>query len=343
MRGLTINGLHTGNDLDMVMHTYKYTRPTPKTSTVSVPGASKVLDFTECFGDVPYNNGAISAEFEAERSWDDFIALKNELVNRFHGRIVQIVSDDTTDYYYRGRAQLDGTWSPDRGCGVITLAVDCEPFQLKKFITEVSYVVGTQNSVNICPPFALWNDSTDFKKIDAERCELYSNVLIFSPYIPVTGGSTVNVSFEENSRFDLIEYNSAKTQVAYTSERTESSMRKTVEIDTRYIRVRMSPFMADTYPVTYSKPFVYLGTSKKEYSRYNNGKLIYVDNARMRTTPRITVTETTSLIFGNNTASISRGTFVVPGFNLGEGCNLFEVDSATNGKTIKLTYQEGML
>lgn len=56
MVGIKLNNKHTFNDLEWNLKSHSIGTPSPKTYTVKVEGSDGVLDLTEFFGDVKFNN-----------------------------------------------------------------------------------------------------------------------------------------------------------------------------------------------------------------------------------------------------------------------------------------------
>ena len=80
---------------------------------------------------------------------------------------------------------------------------------------------------------------------------------------------------------------------------------------------------------------------KTKYSRAINGETtIYIDNESIEAVPTITVTAETRVTFNGVTTNLSAGTYIVEGFALQTGINIFTV-SGTGEITIE--YQEGAI
>lgn len=104
--------------------------PSPKTSTIPVPGSDVTLDFTEAFGGVHYNNRTITLVFLSLQPWSDQMAQDSTVKNALHGRKMNIVFSDDDDYYYVGRINV-GDWEFYRGAGRVVITIDAEPYKLK--------------------------------------------------------------------------------------------------------------------------------------------------------------------------------------------------------------------
>ena len=114
--------------------------PTVKESTVEVEGGDGVLDYTEYFGDVKYSNRQLRFEFESLVPQSQFPELYSAVLDALHGKKVQIVLDEDSDFYYVGRLSVSD-FTNNRGIGSIKVDCDCDPYKYKKNATTVSKAV----------------------------------------------------------------------------------------------------------------------------------------------------------------------------------------------------------
>lgn len=114
--------------------------PTVKESTVEVEGGDGVLDYTEYFGDVKYSSRQLRFEFESLVPQSQFPELYSAVLDALHGKKVQIVLDEDSDFYYVGRLSVSD-FTNNRGIGSIKIDCDCDPYKYKKNATTVSKAV----------------------------------------------------------------------------------------------------------------------------------------------------------------------------------------------------------
>ena len=110
--------------------------PAVKTAIVEIEGGDGVLDYTEYFGDVKYNNRQLNFEFESIVPQSQFPELYSAILDALHGKKVQIVLDEDPDFYYVGRLEVSD-FANERGIGSIKIDCDCEPYKYKKNKTIV--------------------------------------------------------------------------------------------------------------------------------------------------------------------------------------------------------------
>lgn len=137
MNGVTFGEYHSYNDLSLYLNSKSISAPTVKTSTVEIEGGDGVLDLTEYFGRVNYDNRTLSFEFTYIGEPSEFMTVFSALQNKLHGKKMRITLDDDPDYYYKGRVTLSA-WKADKTTGTITVDVDAEPYKYKQNKTSVT-------------------------------------------------------------------------------------------------------------------------------------------------------------------------------------------------------------
>ncbi len=142
MHGVTFGNLHSYDDLSLILSSKKIKAPEPKTETVDIPGGDGVLDFTEFFGDVHYNNRKLSFDFSYIGARSTFMDKFSEVQSALHGRKLKVTLDGDPGYYYVGRCTVD-EWKTDKSIGKITVDVDCEPYKYKQGATTVALTAAT--------------------------------------------------------------------------------------------------------------------------------------------------------------------------------------------------------
>ena len=139
MRGVTLImdgvSVHTGEDLDLVQELKTIGNPTIQSYHVQVPGRNGLLNLTKGLtGNVAYNNRTIQLQYFASGTREELIELLNT-INRYHGETIQIVDDDTPDYYYEGECSVSFALKPNYV--TISLALDAQPFALRRELTTL--------------------------------------------------------------------------------------------------------------------------------------------------------------------------------------------------------------
>lgn len=146
MKGVKFGSLHSYTEWGLILSEKEIQAPKAKTMTVDIAGGDGVLDYTEYFGGVKYENRPMSFKFAKMNIVpDEFLALFSVVQNALHGQKMKIVLDDDPDNYYFGRISVS-EWKANKRVGEIVIDVDAEPYKYSD--VEVFQVVsGTQNIV----------------------------------------------------------------------------------------------------------------------------------------------------------------------------------------------------
>lgn len=141
MKGVSFGGLHSFYEWGLILSEKEIEPPKPKTKTVDVDGADGVLDYTEAFGDVKYQNRQLTFKFyKASIVPDGFLALFSLVQNTIHGKTMQVILDDDPANYYFGRVTIN-EWKSNKRLGEISIEVDADPYKYKVDETVVTRAV----------------------------------------------------------------------------------------------------------------------------------------------------------------------------------------------------------
>lgn len=138
MKGVSFGNYHSYDSWGLILSSKEIQSPAPKTNHVEVEGGDGVLDYTEYFGDVKYNNRTLSFTFTAWKdSQADFLTLYSDIHNAIHGKKMKVILDDDSEFYYFGRVRVN-EWKMNKKIQEITIEVDAEPYKMKNALTSVS-------------------------------------------------------------------------------------------------------------------------------------------------------------------------------------------------------------
>ena len=102
MNGITFGGFHSYRDFSLILAQKTIGTPSPKTEVIDIPGGDGVLDLTEFFGEIKYNNRNLSFEFSSVVIPEDFMSLFSMVQNALHGKKMKITLDDDPGWFYMG-------------------------------------------------------------------------------------------------------------------------------------------------------------------------------------------------------------------------------------------------
>ena len=147
MKGVKFGEFHSWNDFSLILSSKTIGTPSPKTETIDIPGGDGVLDLTEFFGEVKYENRPLSFEFSTIVPQDEFMDLYSKVQNALHGQKMQIILDDDPEWFYLGRIEVS-EWKADKSVGKFTIDCDCEPYKTRLGDTVIYQMVsGTEETV----------------------------------------------------------------------------------------------------------------------------------------------------------------------------------------------------
>lgn len=148
MKGITFGNLHSYYNLNLILNSKEIGSPEAKVEAIEIPGGHGVLDFTEFFGDVKYNNRTLTFEFSTIVPQSQFMALFSEVQNALHGKKMKIILDTDPEWFYFGRINVS-EWRADKRIGLLTIECDCEPFKQSIYTTTVSKIVASNATIAI--------------------------------------------------------------------------------------------------------------------------------------------------------------------------------------------------
>lgn len=86
MKGIRFGGLHTYDDLHLILSKKEIGSPAVKTKKIDVEGADGELDLTEFFGEPKYENVRHKFEFSTIIPQAMFITQFSDIKNALHGK-----------------------------------------------------------------------------------------------------------------------------------------------------------------------------------------------------------------------------------------------------------------
>lgn len=147
MKGVKFNDLHSYYEWGLILSEKELKSPNIKTYTVEIEGSNGILDFTEFFGAVKYENRKLTFKFiKPQIVPDGFLSLYSLVQDTLHGQKMQVILDDDPAYFYYGRVSIND-WKSNKGIGEIVIEVDADPY--KQSITETVVTKSVSGSASI--------------------------------------------------------------------------------------------------------------------------------------------------------------------------------------------------
>lgn len=148
MIGVTFGDYHSYDDLSLILNSKIISAPEPKVETLDVPGADGVLDFTEAFGGVKYNNRQLVFNFTQIAPSAYFPTAQSNISNKLNGTKCEIVLDEDADFFYIGRLTV-GEIEENKGFFTFSVTADCEPYKMRRVETTVIRNVDTHQEITL--------------------------------------------------------------------------------------------------------------------------------------------------------------------------------------------------
>ena len=144
MKGIRFGGLHSYNDLGLILGKKELGSPPVKEEKTNIPGADGTLDQTDFFGGPKYDDVTHRFDFSTLAPADEFPTIFTRVKNALHGRKMRIILDDDPLYFYLGRCHVS-PFTSENNVGMISVDCDCGPYKYKIDQTVIAQVVsGTQ-------------------------------------------------------------------------------------------------------------------------------------------------------------------------------------------------------
>lgn len=146
-KGVKFGDYHSYRDFGLILMSVDNPNPEPKFNFIEVMGSSEVIDLTEAFGEVGYNQRTLTFKFKCFDRYDTRYDKNGIIANALHGQKLRITLDDDPDTFYLGRVDFK-TWQIDRKSHVLTFECVCEPYRYDIITSAEPWVWNTFSFVN---------------------------------------------------------------------------------------------------------------------------------------------------------------------------------------------------
>ena len=331
VNGLRFNGKHSYYDYGLYLNKPPdFGSPEPKISTIDIPGADGVLDYTEAStGEVKYSNRVMTFAFATEIKQDKREALRSELWNDLHGQKVEVIYDQDPDWYYTGRTTVTFTdvesWKMK-----CVITVDAEPYKLARTLSTASISassfsahtvsLGSDTSAGFSSQFMFGSKSNP--RLNLTR---YSKLIFYWP-----AESAVPSTTPELQIFD----GSGNVYRGYTTENALYNGKPAYELLVSDI---------DSIDKTAVYRILCVGrTNVMLVGRTTSSDTLIVRNDRMRAVPTITASGACTLLIRGDEYALTSGQNYNPDIWLESGINELSIVAAES-RNVSLTWRKGRL
>lgn len=149
MKGVKFGSLHSFTEWGLILSEKEIKSPKPKTIEFEIEGGDGVLDYSDFFGGVKYENRQLSFKFtKPSISSDAFLTLYSTVQEKIHGKKMQVILDDDPMHYYYGRVTIN-EWKANKRIGEIVIEVDAEPYKKRVNLTTVTKTVTSNLNIEL--------------------------------------------------------------------------------------------------------------------------------------------------------------------------------------------------
>lgn len=148
MYGVTFGNKHSMDDWGLILTDVNIGLPTPKRSTISIPGADGELDITGVLTPkIKYKNRPIKLTFQYKSNPEDWGNKSAEIANYLHGQNMHVILDSDPDYYWDAFCVVESTLKNRKATLIVNC--DCAPYKLQNIETSKNITgSGTINCIN---------------------------------------------------------------------------------------------------------------------------------------------------------------------------------------------------
>lgn len=128
MVGVKFGDYHSYDDWGLILVSVENPNPEPKYNFVSITGSSDVIDLTDIYGEVNYEQRELKFRFLSFDPYEERYGRNGNIANALHGQKLEIRLDDDKGHFYLGRVNFE-TWEVDKRAHFLTFTCICDPYR----------------------------------------------------------------------------------------------------------------------------------------------------------------------------------------------------------------------
>ena len=121
--------------------------PQPQTNTIIVPGRNSPIRYTEALGRVSYQPRTFDITLSCLKYRENFNRMADEIINRFAGRLVDVILSEEPTLYYVGTLEITPGYDPLTNKG--QLALSCTDGDSYRYHTEETVFIQNGNGTAV--------------------------------------------------------------------------------------------------------------------------------------------------------------------------------------------------
>lgn len=143
---VTLNGISM-DGLGWLREGINFPTPQPQTSTIIVPGRNSPIRYTEALGRVFYQPRTFDITLSCLKYREDFNRMADEIINRFAGRLVNVILSEEPVLYCVGTLEITPSYDPPAHKG--QLAISSTDSDAYRYHTEETVVIQNGNGMAV--------------------------------------------------------------------------------------------------------------------------------------------------------------------------------------------------
>lgn len=108
-------------NLGLLREGINFPAPQPQTNTIIVPGRNSPIRYTEALGRVSYQPRSFDITLSMLGTREKFNQMSEQIVNRFAGRLVDVILSEEPALYYVGTLEITPEYDPLTHKGQLTI------------------------------------------------------------------------------------------------------------------------------------------------------------------------------------------------------------------------------
>ena len=122
--------------------------PQPQTNTIVVPGRNSPIRYTEALGRVSYQPRTFDITLSCLKYRENFNRMADEIINRFAGRLVDVILSEEPTLYYVGTLEITPSYDPLAHKGQLAInSSDADAYRYRTEETTLKWQVGNDRFI----------------------------------------------------------------------------------------------------------------------------------------------------------------------------------------------------
>ena len=147
MNSVSFNGYNL-KTLGLVLPEYEIPAPQPYLYMDEVEGRDGLVDLSNAFGRVFYQNRDWVLDFKLPNPSANWHTVMSTVSSKLHGKRLPFIFDDDPNYYWNGRITVD-RYNSSKGEGNLSVIISSDPYKYKLLPTEVTKTVSGATSITL--------------------------------------------------------------------------------------------------------------------------------------------------------------------------------------------------